>query len=914
MPYYASRTNKTGTISSWFYATPTPGAPGLSVRADDAFTLYPVRDADTGLIKTLSGTTPTPNAGGAAYEPATGAGGFVNAARRKYFFTLENFGGAGYLSVEGLDPEPFDTSEHFLTISGAAHGGELCKWIGQEGYAATADTVPAWLAVSCSTAGAGYTAQRNATGALREADVEFLAYSGQSMAVHIVQLPEGDAGTTQRSRTEWTPATPPPGAATQTNFTLVSFKPNPLYVHASGYVAFTYSYDEAWTQAEQLVVETVAADGVTVLSTTTTPTGATRTASRTVVANASQYKAGKTDPNIGAGGLALYSTGGTLVGYAPLTGSAGSGGGGGGGSGGSSGGSSVGGGNGNDPDDPDNPGGGDDPGPGGGSGDGGGGGDGESLFRVFPQTQYKPAGEAAELSVSFYGDDPVPVRVLATDCTASTDGTISVPAGAKEASAFYWNASGELAVAYVFEDSSGGEGGGDEGGDGGDSGGGDSGGGGSVTPPPEPGAFLWANPPRLVFPPAGGALRVVVASSSTWSSESGFETISFSRERDGEYTPRKLEGLPAGDAVELFVRVAEDSGAVETPLTFRNEEGEEFIVELRVEDAPSDPGEDLFPVLSLSPAYLSGADAQARAWSLNVSSNREFVIDPASVPEWLSVETADGALTEADCPLLVRAAANASLEARASRLSFSTVPTDADEAATTRWLSVAQAGAAPNALLSAAAAVAAAGGIFPLHGYARAGWAWSVAARDASAFPEWLAPAAGEAAGTGASAEFACAFVVAANTGAEPRECVLLVSFTDAESGAAEAFEFTVSQAASATPFLELNHSAGTVNPAAGELSLEISSNCAAGNISAESSDPEWLRAELSGSRLILLHSANASLRARTASVVVRESEFGLEARFTLTQLAPPLNPCSAYYRGERANGILRALAPIVAF
>ena len=87
MPYTASRTNKVGTISSWFYATPTPGAAGITVRADDAFSLYPVRDADTGLIKTLSGATSTPNAGAANYEPAEGAGGFVGSARRRYTFS-----------------------------------------------------------------------------------------------------------------------------------------------------------------------------------------------------------------------------------------------------------------------------------------------------------------------------------------------------------------------------------------------------------------------------------------------------------------------------------------------------------------------------------------------------------------------------------------------------------------------------------------------------------------------------------------------------------------------------------------------------------------------------------------------------------------------------------------------------------
>ena len=648
MPYYASRTNKTGKISSWFYATPTLGATEISVRADDAFSLYPVRDADTGLIKTLSGATSTPTARPDDYEPAEGAGGFVDAARRKFFFTLENFGGAGYLSVEGLDPEPFDTSEHFLTISGAAHSGDVCAWIGQEGYAATADTVPAWLAVSCSTAGASYTAQRNATGAMRTADVEFLAYSGQSMAVHIVQLPEGDAGTTQRSRTEWTPATPPPGAASQTNFTLISFKPNPLYVHASCYVAFTYSYDESWTQAEQLVVETVAADGVTVLSTTTTATGATRTVSRTVVANASQYKAGKTDANISAGGLALYATGGTLVGYAPLTSTAGSRPSNTPGTPSTPSGTPIDGGGFTPAKDPDGDGSGDGEGDGdgdgsGGGGDGDGGGDGSGgggcpageTFTATPASVEVPnvrAGYASTLS------DPAPhggiactvARGCVSTCLPGGGWTVDPALGATGAAVWYCDDGCVASTAVAIEsgnsdDSGGGDSGGGESGGGGDSGGGDSGGedsggedsGGGDSGGGESGAdadFILvggSSASAISFAASAWTMSAEVSASGEWSVECDADWIAFER---GTHA--------AGTDLSFAFDVAKnDSGATrEATLRFSLDAAPDVAATLTVAQYPAETIPAGEPELSVSPALVAfpapGGDVLLRAqWS-----------------------------------------------------------------------------------------------------------------------------------------------------------------------------------------------------------------------------------------------------------------------------------------------------------
>ena len=334
MTYSANRDNRKGNISSWFWAT-APAGTSITVEADDHFTFYPLRDAETGLPATLSASTTTPGKPPAQYVPAEATGSVISNSRTKYFYSAANDDGPGYFSASGfVEVENFDTSEHFLAVNASAHSGRVCEWLGEMGYAVNTATVPAWLTLSLDTAGASYTVAANTTGAERVADVEFLAYSGQSMAVQIRQLA---TATPTRSRTEWRPATPPAGTP-QVNYKLISYSPNPLHAGYSGYVSFRYSYEKIWTQEEFLIVEKLSADGKTVLSSTATKTATPpRQTKQTFYASGSQHKAGATDPNIGGNALSLYSANGNYVGSAPLTSSGGGGSGGSGGSGGNGG-------------------------------------------------------------------------------------------------------------------------------------------------------------------------------------------------------------------------------------------------------------------------------------------------------------------------------------------------------------------------------------------------------------------------------------------------------------------------------------------------------------------------------------------------------------------------------------------------
>lgn len=355
MTYHADQTNKPGTIQSWFYAT-APAGTEISLEADDHFTFYPLRNPETGLPATISGSTPTPGAPSATFTPANAAGTVISGSRTKYFYTLRNEGAAGYFKASGFtDVERFDTSAHFLTVRGNAHGGRVCEWLGEMGYAVNADTVPAWLTLSLDTSGASYTAEENATGAERVADVEFMAYSGQSMAVQIRQLAKTEQSITITQRTEWRPAAPPAGTPAQ-NFKLVSYSPDPLYTNHSGYVSFRYTFDREWTQAEYRITEYKLPDGTAAKPAEETPTGNTKQVSQTFTESNSQHKAGATDPNISGAGLNLYSRSGNLVGAATLTSTGGGGGGGGGGTGGGGGGTGGGTGGGvPDPGEPETP-------------------------------------------------------------------------------------------------------------------------------------------------------------------------------------------------------------------------------------------------------------------------------------------------------------------------------------------------------------------------------------------------------------------------------------------------------------------------------------------------------------------------------------------------------------------------------
>ena len=345
MEYYANRDNLKGTISSWFWATAPAGAT-VTATSDDRFTLYPLRNTETGLVDTITATTSTPNQAGSGYVPASASGQTVSGARTKYFYTSENDGSSGYFRASGFtNVESFDTSVHFLTVAGNAHSGRVCEWLGEMGYALNIITGAEWLSVSVDSAGASYTVQENATGAQRVAEAEFLAYSGQSMAVRITQA--ANDGNAVKTFSEWRPATAPANA-TASGAKLLS--PASWNRYQSGYVAYRYGYELSWEQEEFEIVETRDAAG-TLLSRTETATGNTRQASQAVTASDSQHYAGAADKNISGDVLLLYPArlpGQTLS--LPLTSDGGgSGGGGSGGNGGGSGGNggSTGGGGGN---------------------------------------------------------------------------------------------------------------------------------------------------------------------------------------------------------------------------------------------------------------------------------------------------------------------------------------------------------------------------------------------------------------------------------------------------------------------------------------------------------------------------------------------------------------------------------------
>ncbi|MBQ7331980.1 MAG: hypothetical protein IJW39_01880, partial [Opitutales bacterium] len=318
MQYYADQTTRTGTIHSWFYAT-APAGTEISLEADDHFTIYPLRDTETGLPATIAASTPdsTPPSH-AQYVPARGSGLVIkDSAPTKYFYTLKNEGMIGYFKASGFTSvESFDTDTHFLTVDGNAHGGRVCEWIGEMGYAVNTDTVPAWLTLSLNSSGASYTAEENATGAERVADVEFMAYSGQSMTVQIRQRVKTEQPVTVTQRTEWRPETPPAGTPPQ-NFKLVSYSPDPLYTRFSGYVSFRYTFEREWTQAEYRITEYKLPDGTAAKPAEETPTGNTKQVSQTFIASGAQHKAGATDPNISGNGLNLYANG-VCVGAASL--------------------------------------------------------------------------------------------------------------------------------------------------------------------------------------------------------------------------------------------------------------------------------------------------------------------------------------------------------------------------------------------------------------------------------------------------------------------------------------------------------------------------------------------------------------------------------------------------------------------
>lgn len=606
-----------------------------------------------------------------------------------------------------------------------------------------------------------------------------------------------------------------------------------------------------------------------------------------------------------------------------------------------------GGGSGNDPDPPqeDNPG---NPNPNPGDPNTG------NPFYATPQTQYKPTPNQETVTVSFTGDDPIPIGVAASNCTATLDGEITVPAGVKAADAIYWNALNETAAAYVFEPPQDGE----EPTPGEPT----SPPGGSISPSPY---YFWWEENDIVVESDGAAYtnriltnlpgeieyRVNGGDWLTWSAADGVLTYTvpanagpsrnaifwavhvesgrraafmvLQRGAEGEtppkdflkwqrgsltlraddagtYTNRVQTNLTGAVGYSVVKSVEGDwltwstAGGVLTYAVSANEasdrtavftvrhaaSGLEAVFVLRQlapdREPPTPP-----PFLNWQSGSLTLRADEAGTYTNRILTNlTEGTEVLATAADWLTWSAADGVLT-------YTVPANTGKDVRTATFTVRHAASGLEDI-----FALTQAGAEitpylffPKTEFSVPANPPLLEFANPIQSNTDGDWTTTTQPRDAA---RWI---------LFSPAGFS---LLSPNPFPHPR----IATFAVRHAASGLEASYTVTQAGT-EPFLELAATHARVIQAAGAFSLAFYTNAEIEDISAESS-ADWLEAEISGTALVIRYATNVGLEPREARVVIRDTIFGLEAEFTLTQGAQSAFPCTLYIGGDPADGRVR--------